>query len=84
MHEIGHYFGLLHTTEMDFAANDIIADTPNCAVAQDSNANGTAEATECADGTNLMFWGSTDDTTVQDQLTTDQKNILYFSPVARP
>lgn len=46
-HEIGHYLGLLHTTETDGVSVDPLDDTPNCV--------GASFPTGCPDLRNLMF-----------------------------
>lgn len=60
-HEVGHYLGLRHTTEMDGSRHDDIADTPECpySLASFQSASGVLllSAEDCAeyDGTNLLF-----------------------------
>jgi len=46
-HELGHYLGLFHTTEVSGGASDPLTDTPNCI--------GSAFPDACPDRTNLMF-----------------------------
>jgi len=82
-HEMGHYLGLLHTTEA-FFGNDIIDDTDECLQAtDDANNNQQADITECPDGLNPMFW--TSDLNVKKALlTTGQRRLIYYSPIAYP
>lgn len=57
-HEMGHYYGLFHTTESSGNRFDPISDTPQCGRSKDSNGDGKMSPAECAgdDGDNLMFW----------------------------
>lgn len=71
-HEVGHYFGLFHTTERtgsiptsptNFVNVDPIPDTPECLLTVDQPPTGdgdqSVEPTECGVGggaRNLMFW----------------------------
>ncbi len=53
LHEVGHFVGLTHTTELDGAAADPLADTPSCAGILDPNNPKTLD--RCPDKNNLMF-----------------------------
>ncbi len=57
-HEMGHFYGLFHTTESSGNRFDPISDTPECGRSNDSNGDGKMSPAECAgaDGDNLMFW----------------------------
>jgi hypothetical protein len=80
-HEVGHQMGLFHTTESD-GAHDPIDDTPACPMSQDSDNDGTLNASECTgyDGYNFMFWSGG---VTQDQMSTTQSDVLYFSPIVQ-
>lgn len=70
-HEIGHYLGLGHTTELNGAA-DLLEDTPACA----DIANGP-----CPDADNLMFPISV---LREPILTPDQVFVIERSPLLSP
>ncbi|VAX19546.1 hypothetical protein MNBD_NITROSPINAE02-46 [hydrothermal vent metagenome] len=57
-HEMGHYYGLFHTTERSGTSFDPISDTAQCGKSRDSDGSGSMSAEECAGagGDNLMFW----------------------------
>jgi hypothetical protein len=81
-HEVGHMFGLYHTTEAEGGEYDVIADTPRCPdSADDGDGEFTAEECESFDGRNLMFWTAGDFS--QNQLTPMQSEVLSAYPVAR-
>jgi len=84
LHEIGHFLGLYHTTEQQFDEHDVLADTSECleAVHDDDN-NGIADVKECPDGLNIMFW-NTDLLATKDPFSDDQKEVIYYSPIAVP
>lgn len=60
-HELAHFLGLFHTSEADGSAHDPLDDTAEC---RDLDGDGTASASECADGgaDNLMFWAKAEGT----------------------
>ena len=62
----------------------MLADTSECleAVHDDDN-NGIADVKECPDGLNIMFW-NTDLLATKDPLSDDQKEVIYYSPIAVP
>jgi hypothetical protein len=72
-HEVGHFNGLLHTTEAT-GETDPIADTPSC---RDPN-----QGAACPDATNLMFPFSIGGIS-QDQLTAGQSQVLRWSPLVQ-
>ena len=84
LHEVGHHLGLYHTTEGDFSNHDVLDDTPVCdSSLHDENGNEVANASECPDGDNLMFWRPSffgNDVTVS----VDQRRVIYTSPITKP
>ena len=57
-HEIGHYFGLFHTTEYNGDSIGAVTDTPVCGKENDGNGDGYVVGSECrGKGADyLMFW----------------------------
>ncbi|MGK5092016.1 hypothetical protein WDW89_08380 [Deltaproteobacteria bacterium TL4] len=87
-HESGHFLGLFHTTEGDASYHDIIDDTPECFLKDDTNHNRQLDPHECPDGANLMFWIAGDDPKTgqhidQSHLTPDQIKMLASTPIAQ-
>ena len=80
-HEAGHQIGLFHTSERDGSNHDLAHDSPTCTLDMDANGDGSLTADECPDGQNLMFW--TGSTLPQDELSPQQSDVLYFTPIAR-
>jgi hypothetical protein len=67
-HELGHFLGLFHTTEMDGLSLEPLTDTPECPAEADEDGDGVLTGEDCRDhdGTNLMFWSATgEDLSVQ-------------------
>lgn len=59
-HELGHFSGLFHTTEIDGTSLEPLADTPVCDLAtHDLDGDGMLLPNECtgAGAENVMFWG---------------------------
>ncbi len=87
LHEIGHFLGLYHTTEQLFVdGHDVLLDTPECDDTFDSGSTGTpgvADIEECPDGLNIMFW-SNDLNGVKQPLSNDQRQAIYYAPIAVP
>lgn len=81
-HEIGHYLGLLHTTEADGAEADALGDTPRCPTTADRDLDNQLNGSECADydAENLMFWAQGSGT----DLTATQRVILRRAPLLHP
>ncbi len=57
-HELGHFLGLFHTTELDGTVFDPLPTTPSCPPENDTDGDGLLLPEECdgLDGDNLMFW----------------------------
>lgn len=83
-HEMGHLLGLYHTTEARFSFIDVLDDTPFCEESvHDANNDGVANATECPDAANPMFWFNS--VLIEPtELTDDQKHVVFYSPIAVP
>ncbi len=77
-HEIGHFLGLFHTSELDGSGEESLADTPICEPSRDTDADGVLSPDECAGfGTeNLMFWSARGG---GNALSNDQGSILRAS-----
>lgn len=73
LHEMGHFVGLQHTTELDGTAFDPLSDTPKCT-------GGTQNAARCPDNGNIMFTGSFPATPL---ISNGQKTVLRGSPIYR-
>ena len=72
-HEVGHYLGLFHPTEITGIVLEPRADTPVCTSAQDLDADGYLTASECAEhgAANLMFYAPSGE-----ELSADQGVVL--------
>lgn len=46
-HELGHYQGFPHTSEVDGSSLDVFEDTPECTLAQDADGDGMLDPFEC-------------------------------------
>jgi hypothetical protein len=80
-HELGHQFGLHHTTEAQGDDHDLFDDTPACTPAMDANGDGELAAEECPDGDNVMFWTAAEfDQTL---FSLGQSDVVFFSPVSQ-
>ena len=82
-HELGHQLGLFHTSESNGMAHDNFSDTPECTAARDANQDGFVTPNECAglSDLNMMFW--TTGGVPQQQISTQQSQIIFFSPALR-
>lgn len=77
LHEMGHFMGLSHTTELEGGYQDPLIDTPFCA-------DIATQPQSCPDRTNLMFptyWGATGGVGVT--VTESQRRIVRASPSYR-
>lgn len=72
LHELGHFLGLFHTTEVNPAYHDLLSDTAECATNQPS----------CPDAHNIMFptfYGATGGV---DLVASDhQRRVVWGSPI---
>jgi hypothetical protein len=77
-HEIAHYLGLFHTSELDGSVYDPLDDTPECRLDRDVDGDGLSVA-DCAEhgADNLMFWAKTTGT----QLTPQQREVLQRAAI---
>ena len=78
LHEVGHFIGLNHTTELVAGYADPIADTPSCSATIDSSRPSTFAS--CPDKDNLMFPTLVSQSLV---LSETQRTIFRGSPVFR-
>ena len=78
-HELGHFLGLMHTTEYDGSAHDPLTDTPACPLAADGDGDGRLTSDECTayDGQNLLFWAQSSGVA----LSTSQIRVLRQAPI---
>jgi hypothetical protein len=79
-HELGHYLGLFHTSELNGCVNDVLEDTPACVPGDDVDGDGL-DAIDCAGkgADNLMFFSKTTGTA----LTPQQIDVLRSAPILR-
>lgn len=80
-HELGHQFGLFHTSESDGSTHDVLPDTAECT--SDPDGDGWVTADECSGngGENFMFWGAGNVT--QEDISDQQASLLNSSPPAK-
>ena len=74
-HEVGHFLGLFHTSEINGSGVEALGDTPVCDPLHDADGDGVLAAGECSGfgSENLMFWSGRGRGT---ELTADQATIL--------
>ncbi|MEM9189132.1 MAG: hypothetical protein AAGF12_08140 [Myxococcota bacterium] len=77
-HEVGHYLGLFHTSEVIGFVLDPLPDTPECRSDDDLNGDGFLEPSECGGlgAENIMFWAATGDA-----FSADQGSVVVRNPV---
>ena len=77
-HELGHYLGLFHTSEVDGLILEPLPDTPECDYHHDADGDGYVLPEECEDAgaDNLMFWAASGDT-----LSAQQGDVIRRMPV---
>ncbi len=93
-HEVGHWLGLYHTTELTGDAFDPIGDTPQCPCASCAaqserpqcptgnvfvNAAQCTVSASCGGGDNLMFW-LVDPARSRGNLSAEQQRVMRASP----
>lgn len=81
-HELGHFLGLFHTSELFGSSLDTFSDTPVCSLAQDASGDGVLSLDECADhgADNLMFWSAEAEAR---GLSAQQRDVIARSVVLR-
>lgn len=72
-HEVGHFLGLPHTSELDGSNRDPFPDTPACGLERDVDGDGFLIPDECegAGADHMMFWAATGD-----EVSDGQRDIL--------
>ncbi len=79
-HETAHSMGLFHTTEKDGKKHDLISDTPECPMSNDTSGDGLSpEECMALDASNFLFWTGTGNRA----LSAGQKEILLRSPIVQ-
>ena len=78
-HEVGHFLGLFHTTELGGRSADPISDTPECPSGDISDYN---RIVNCPDYSNLMFPTASFRNSVE--VSAQQAEILRGNPLIRP
>lgn len=78
-HEIGHFLGLFHTSEINGQVLDPLPDTQECRLDRDLDGDGQLDPSECEGfGTdNLMFWTISSGT----MISADQAKVLQAAPI---
>lgn len=77
VHELGHFIGLEHTTELGGGTFDGLSDTPEC------RSSGKAELANCPDFPNLMFPTSIAHEERTVVVSATQARIMHASPLYR-
>ena len=82
-HEVGHFTGLFHTSEMDGTSLEPLPDTGVCDLSRDANADGMLTFDECSGlgGDNIMFWGVSDPSST---FSSTQRDVVGAAPVLLP
>ena len=89
-HEMGHWFGLYHTSESTGTSFDPLSDTAECPISRDNDSDGKVYPEEC-DGygaDNVMFWTAWSTSSQaagkkQETISSEQKYVLKYSPIAK-
>jgi len=78
-HEMGHFLGLFHTTEVDGMVIEPLPDTPTCGFDRDADGDGILLPEECAGAgaMNLLFWAA-----AGEALSGDQRRVIVRVPIA--
>lgn len=79
-HELGHFLGLFHTSEVDGTIIEPLPDTPECDASHDVDGDGFIVPSECIDAgaDNIMFWAASGDI-----ISDDQRAVLRRAIVLR-
>lgn len=77
VHELGHFIGLEHTTELDGSYFDTLGDTPEC------TNTGKSSLSSCPDFTNLMFPTSIAQEDRSVVVSPTQARVMHASPLYR-
>jgi hypothetical protein len=77
-HEVGHFLGLFHPSELDGSSIEPIGDTPECDASFDVDGDRILSDVECAGqgAENLMFWTATGDALSAEQLDVVARSVL--------
>ncbi len=89
-HEMGHWLGLYHTSESTGTSFDPLSDTAECPISRDNDSDGKVYPEEC-DGygaDNVMFWTAWSTSSQaagkkQETISSEQKYVLKYSPIAK-
>lgn len=87
-HEMGHVLGMYHPSESSGTSFDLLDDTEECPISNDTNNNGKIDADECdgLGGDLLMFWTpstSSGEIVEQHRLSDDQVEIITKNTIAQ-
>ncbi len=79
-HELGHFLGLFHTSEVNGAVREAFDDTEACTETDDTDGDGVLAVSECGGrgAENLMFWSAR---ATQSNLSGEQSGLLRRAPI---
>jgi hypothetical protein len=79
-HELGHFLGLFHTTELTGVALEPLTDTPVCDATHDADGDGFVAPFECVGfgADNVMFWSPS-----ETRLSPQQRDVIRRAMVLR-